>query len=389
MKVVLSAYACEPAAGSEPGTGWQWAVAAAEHHQVWLVTRANHRGPIDAALAERPSLPIVPVYVDLPPWARRWKRGQRGVRTYYVAWQLLARRTVRRLHRDVRFDVAHHVTFAIDWLPAGVVGIPGLPSVWGPVGGASRVPWRTARWFGVRSGLTEVARLVAGAVGRCTIGTRTARRADVVVVQNDDVAHRFRRHHPIVEPHVAVEPGRPRRAADARPTDTRVAVFAGRLVRWKGVRLAIAALARPEAADWRLRIFGAGPDDAVLRADAQRLGVAARVTFEGQVPRDALAAAFAEADALLFPSLHDSAGWVVAEAITAGLPVVCLDVAGPPVLVSRTGGGIAVPADRSAPAALARALGRATPPLDDRAVRVERLSSLTDDWYARATGGAG
>jgi glycosyltransferase involved in cell wall biosynthesis len=39
-----------------------------------------------------------------------------------------------------------------------------------------------------------------------------------------------------------------------------------------------------------------------------------------------------ESDVFLFPSLHDEGGWVIAEALAARLPVVCLDRGGPPTI---------------------------------------------------------
>ena len=50
MKILVSAYACEPGKGSEPGAGWLWARAAARRHEVWVLTRANNREAIEAAL---------------------------------------------------------------------------------------------------------------------------------------------------------------------------------------------------------------------------------------------------------------------------------------------------------------------------------------------------
>jgi glycosyltransferase involved in cell wall biosynthesis len=41
-----------------------------------------------------------------------------------------------------------------------------------------------------------------------------------------------------------------------------------------------------------------------------------------------------ECDVLLFPSLHDSGGWVTLEAMAAGRPVICLDLGGPAVRVT-------------------------------------------------------
>lgn len=43
MRVLVSAYACTPGRGSEPGAGWEWAAAAARENWVLLLTRSNNR----------------------------------------------------------------------------------------------------------------------------------------------------------------------------------------------------------------------------------------------------------------------------------------------------------------------------------------------------------
>ncbi len=47
---------------------------------------------------------------------------------------------------------------------------------------------------------------------------------------------------------------------------------------------------------------------------------------------------YASHDALLFPSLHDSSGNVVLEAMSHGLPVICLDLGGPGIMVDESCG---------------------------------------------------
>jgi glycosyltransferase involved in cell wall biosynthesis len=49
--------------------------------------------------------------------------------------------------------------------------------------------------------------------------------------------------------------------------------------------------------------------------------------------RAAVMRAYLRHDTFLFPSLHDSSGNVVLEALSCGLPVICLDAGGPAVLV--------------------------------------------------------
>jgi glycosyltransferase involved in cell wall biosynthesis len=161
-------------------------------------------------------------------------------------------------------------------------------------------------------------------------------------------------------------------------------VFVGRLLPWKGLALAVAALAEPAAAAWSLDVYGQGPDRDRCARLAERLGVAGRVAFLGHQPREAVLGAFATADAMLFPSMHDSGGFVVAEALSLGCPVVCLDRAGPGVLV-QDGWGAKVPVGTDAIPRLAEALGRITariPPV--HRWDTDRLSDYCDHWYAGA-----
>src|SRR5512134_2958245 len=111
LRILLSAYACEPDDGAEAGVGWRWALALAQAgHEVWVITRASNCGAIERALASRRDLSLHVLYYDLPGWARGWKRGARRVRTSYVLWQWGAYRLARHLCRNVHFDVAHHIT---------------------------------------------------------------------------------------------------------------------------------------------------------------------------------------------------------------------------------------------------------------------------------------
>ncbi len=391
MKVVLSASACAPHRGSEPGTGWQWAEAAARRHDVWLLTPTRNREAIDAEIAARDDLGrLHPVYVDEPRWIPTDETALRFRRLRYLAWQRRAGAAARRLHAEHGIDVAHHVTFAADWQPCGLTALDEVPLVWGPVGGATRPVWSLWRHLGARGLLEEVARSVLTGTGRLLVGRRVARRAAVTVAMNPDVVEALgdapRR--VVVESHVAIDPNVLSHAAprpDGSPQGPRTAVFVGRLIGWKGIHLAVEAIARPELADWRLVIFGRGPLEEQLRRRATELGVGDRVDLPGYLPRDGVLDAVARADALVFPSLHDSGGWAVGEAITLGCPVVCLDRGGPALLAGAVGDAV-VPVSGRVVEDLAAAWAAVAPRrAPSRRWTADRLPDVIDDLYAAAT----
>ena len=386
----MSAYACEPGRGSEAGAGWEWARAAARDHEVWVLTHATNEPSVSSALARDPGLAerLHPVFLRGPGWARALRRPGPSRFLYYLVWQLsTCTQAARRLHKQVGFDVAHHVTYAADWAPAGVGRLADVPFVWGPVGGSSSsgTP-RLWLQLGARAALTEALRAVLLSAVRTTVGRRVAERADLVLGQNPDVAAALAPVPVLVQPNVALQPqdadGHGRMPeAGAAPR----AVYAGRLLAWKGLRLAVDALRRPEAAAWQLDVYGKGPERERLEALVRQWGVADRVRFHGHRPRDEVLAALSSADVFLFPSLHDAAGWSVAEAAALGCPVVCLDLGGPPALLG-PGDGVVVPAEGNVVAALAAALDHA------RGLRPEaerwslaRLPDVLADAYARAT----
>jgi glycosyltransferase involved in cell wall biosynthesis len=110
-------------------------------------------------------------------------------------------------------------------------------------------------------------------------------------------------------------------------------VFAGRLIPWKAVGLAVNTMAYVSNADAVLHIYGDGPDRRRLERRIRKKGLESRVQIHGLVSRPRLHAAIASARVLLHPALHEEGGMVVAEAMSLGTPVVGLGHAGPAAAV--------------------------------------------------------
>jgi glycosyltransferase involved in cell wall biosynthesis len=320
------------------------------YHEVWVITRVNNRAPIEKSLAKEPLPNVHWVYFDLPRWGRLWKKGELGLHLYYYLWQIGAYFVARKLHRCIRFNLVHHVTFGNYWMPSFLVLLP-VPFVWGPVGGGESAPRSFWHSFSLRGKAHELLRDHARFLAEFDpFVKQTARQAALGIATTEESATRLRRlgcRKVMVLSSVGLSRDEIVQLGGfaARQSNPFRLVSIGNLLHWKGFELSLRGFARfqsrfPATEYW---IFGDGPERNRLRKLAQALGVAGSVTFWGAIPRRQVLEKLAECDVLLHPSLHDSGGWVCLEAMAAGRPVVCLDLGGPALQVTEDT-GIKVPA---------------------------------------------
>ena len=347
-RILLSAYACEPGKGSEPAVGWMWATELAERgHEVCVITRETNQRAIEAAA--RPARCAAPhfAYVDLPSWARRWKKLPGGIYLYYFVWQWLAFCTARRLHRQNPFDCVHHVTFVSLRAPS-FMGWLGIPFRLGPLSGGERVPWKLRRDMSLPARAFELVRDGANLLLRFDPLMRAAiRRATRIYLTSreslDLIPKRF---HYKCEVQLAIGLTRMQLAYCSRKTHSNSealrCVYAGRLLEWKGLWMALLALRNLKASNVlvHLSIIGDGPVRQTLQSLALQLGIADRAEWLPWIPHEELQRRLRQHDVFVFPSLRDSGGMAVLEALAHGLPVICTDLGGPGQIVDNSCGRV-------------------------------------------------
>jgi glycosyltransferase involved in cell wall biosynthesis len=344
MKVLLSAYACEPGRGTELGVGWNTAWEIAKYHEVWVLTRPDDgRDSIEAELKRHPNPNLHFVYFTLPIFGSAWRWGSILILIHYYLWQVQAYFVARRLHRQIGFDIAHHVTFVRHSSPSFLSRLP-IPFIWGPVGGGESAPAPFWKDFSFRNKCYEWFRSAARWLGeRDPFARMTAQSSDIVRVTTPDTAKRVKH---MGARKVEVFP----EASLTREEITRLMQFAqdgittvrfisiGRLLHWKGFHLGLQAFAQAGLPDAEYWILGDGVERPRLEALVEELGIAHQVKFWNQLPRDRALEKLGSATALVHPSLHDSGGWVCLEAMTAARPVICLNLGGPGIQVTEETG---------------------------------------------------
>ncbi len=389
--LLITAYALNPYKGSEDGTGWNLLLQAARHYRLEVFTRENNLAEIarytrecQATAHPRPDHRMLLSRVrfhgyDLPRWARWWKKGARGSTAYFWLWQWGVAQKAGWMKRkgQLSFCLAHALNFHSDAHPQFLYRT-GVPVLWGPIGHHPPTPRAHLLFEGTyRDYLLDRLRwLVKSAARRLDPFFRTSvRRAAHVLAVNPEVSKAVQTGatpHSIFPAvgapnrHVNTEDTSAARALAGQPEASAFRVLsAGRLVPMKGFRLVLEAFARfyhalPETqkAGVSLRIAGTGPLEASLTRRAEALGVAEAVHFLGWVDHAAMEAEFESAAVFAFGS-HEGAGMVVPEAMSKGIPILCLDNPGPGFLAGASPlGPISDSAPEKAIAAFAEGMAR-------------------------------
>ena len=369
MRILLSAYACDPTHGGEDGNGFHWAwELAARGHAVHCFTTEWGRAHIGAHLAGCAAGTVPPglrfEYVAVPGWVEYLYRWQFGVYLHYLVWQYRAWRTARPHDARQPFDLVHHVTFGSLQLGSWLWRL-GRPLIFGPVGGGQVAPRQLRRylpdWF-----RTETLRnAIGGLLVRFDPNVRhTLRRAALVLAANRETAALARR---LGAPRVelamstalplaffpAAYPPRPPLAG--RPLRI---LWLARLFPRKGLHLVLEALGRVAAdVDFYLDIYGDGPVAALLPGWIAAAGLQARVRWHGNAPYPTVRAAYLAHDLFMLCSLRDSYAAQYLEAMALGLPILTLDHHGATDFIPAAAGRkVPVGSPEATAAALARAV---------------------------------
>lgn len=122
----------------------------------------------------------------------------------------------------------------------------------------------------------------------------------------------------------------PRAAEAIRPTfsDRNLLVYAGQIIRGKGVDVLLRSLAKVQS-KFELVILGDGNDRANCEKLSRQLGLADRVRFAGFVPQAELKAYYQDASAVLISSVWpEPIATIGLEVMRHGLPVIAFDAGG-------------------------------------------------------------
>ena len=364
MKILILAYASEPGTGSEYGVGWMVPTIMARRypeHEVYVLTRSRCREKIISVL--NPSRSGTPndsradsevwpnlhfLFYDIPSllFYKKEMGSNWGEQYNYLLWEIFARRFVKKIHKQIGFDVIHHLTFNQYRTPS-----PGywmkVPFVVGPIGGAETIP--PALWQDLEEHTRNKEEIRLKGTDRKVFrwfNTRSGNRK-VILCSCAENANRLRPYSADSEvrvmPAIAFDPSDFSADGELASRQREVTadcpftmIYAGKAYDWKGIRIFLRSLSsvlsrRDEMkAALKVKLIGIRFEEEQKKVLGwvEELGLTKQVELIPFIQRADLLKMEADCDLAVYPAFRDSGSMSVLEACALGCPSVCFDAGG-------------------------------------------------------------
>lgn len=334
LKIFVSAYACEPGLGSEIGVGWHWVLEMSKYFDLWVLTRESNRRTIEPWIEEHPAYKHIRfLYYDWPQWARFWKKGLRGVRTYYNLWQMSTDSIVKRTMQENNIKIFHHLTYGNVLWKVSSYGQKQF-FVWGPVGGLESIPAEYSQHYDRKLRIVEKVRRIVTSFAVWNRGFRKrCKHADLILCKTEitsSLIPKKQADKAILFTDVAADISCVTSVEKKKERDVTEFITVGHLDAWRGFDLIIEALPEVIARNPKvhLTIVGNGADKARLERLVKKYGLESFVTLTGKVSMDVYKEFMRNADVVVNAALKEGAVTVSFDSMALGKPLICLDTTG-------------------------------------------------------------
>lgn len=331
VNYLISAYSVNPYKGSEDSIGWNWVLQYEKNYKegdrIILLTKKFNEKDTRRGLKEFNIQHVELVIVDVPN-ALNWFREKHSAfhHMYYILWQHWAWLWVK--HSGIHFDVIHHVTMNDYRIPSELYKAKGAKVIWGPMGGAQVTP-RPLKVYEKNQLVASFREFVNKSCSWNPFYKKALRSYYKIYCINNETQKQISR---IVGKDVPLMPelalrdeykNLPIRKGN---NDILKIVFVGRLIGKKGIAFLVDALSlMPTDMNWELLIFGDGDDHALIEKQIADSGIGKNVKLMGNRPLNQIAEAYQQADVFVLPSLRETSGNVLLEAMAYAVPIVAFD----------------------------------------------------------------
>lgn len=338
MKILASVYACSPYDGSERAVGWNWLCELNKYHEITALTSSVYKNDIEDYKSKYPGCLSNTnfVYIEVP--YTSWHVGYNKERIYYMLWQRHAYKIAKKIIQNKHFDLVHHITYVTCVMPTYMYKLE-IPFVYGPVSGGENIPAIIKYPLDKGSKRYERLRTAVQTFFRYTPNYHEAMKHAGIILATTEETKKIipTKYHYKTKIFQAIGLSSDIFWPELKEKPKRKTKFlmAGRMLYWKGYEIGIPAFVKAveNGCEAELTILGYSEDKVYKEKLMNMCGLhlGKEIKFVDCVEYNRMKEFYDGFDVLLNCSLRDSGNFVVMEAMSRGLPVICVNTGGPKV----------------------------------------------------------
>lgn len=344
-KILISAYACAPNVGSEPGMGWNFVLGLSKYHDVHvIVEKRKWEKPINQYLENNQELKnrLRFHFID----KKRNKILRRiwppSYYWYYKKWQKQVYKLAIKLDKIEKFDLIHQLNM-VGFREPGYLWKIKKPFVWGPIGGLENSPFILLPPLGIKGFLYYSIRNLIN-IYQCKFSNRPYYAANhfnstliAATPMNSKLIKKFWNR----ESELICEVGKeinvfPSVNERSKKTPLKI-IWSGQHTLGKNLPLILNSLKKINF-NFELHILGSGDMTRKWKKIASNCNISKKCIWYGWIDRKKAISAMKNAHVFCISSVKDLTSSVLLEAISLGLPVITLDHCGFSHVVNETCG---------------------------------------------------
>lgn len=343
MKILYIAFACDPYAGSEAQCGWAWPNSMRKYANVSVLTRKQNKTNIEKYMYDHNINNIKVYYYDVPDAINVYYKSGKFYSAYYAAWQKTSYKFIRGLNEREKFDYIHQITLGDFRLISPSYKLD-VKFIFGPVGGAQLTPESLSVYANEDLKTEKVREKINEFIGNWPPYRKAINKAHLVFAANretqnylDKVLKRRKKSLLLTENGIDVEKVPKIEAKKERQYVS--LMWAGRMVPRKGLKFLIDVMKEVKTKiPYKIMLVGEGPEKNDLEQYVLEAGLEDKIIFKGKIPYTQMKEMYLNSDIFVFPSLRETTGTVLFEAMAYALPVITFEQNGADLLIDDTCG---------------------------------------------------
>ena len=332
LNIVISAYACSPNWGSEPGMAWNWVKNLSDYYNIYLITSTEFKEELLEGVVINNLESSIKIYFnDIGKKATMMGKNQGDWRFYYYyrKWQKKTYKIALNIIKKNDIVLVHQLNM-IGFREPGYLWKLDKPSIWGPIGGMSPMPlgfiensqYKLKIKYILKNYISDLQLIYSPRIKKAINSFNYI----ITASNNSKIKTFYKREFSVLNETGCDLPivNNNLNRFDSEELDI---LWVGRNLYTKKLDLALEIISQLKKYNIKLHIVGI--DDYNLFQDIlEKLDIKNQLIWHGKVPHKEISKMMRNFQLFLFTSVVEGTPHVILEAIENSLPIICFDTCG-------------------------------------------------------------